>query len=638
MEEAVMARSRLRSTLATLGAGAVALAGLSACAPVVANNGGPLVAPDSWTIMTYSIADTNLEPFMMEDLEELGDVGTRPGLNLVALVDRAEGYTEVPLLGVPDWTGAKLLEVGRDSATVLADYGDINTGDPDVLQAFIRESIRAYPAANYGLVISDHGASWPGVGDDESAGGDTLTLAELDQALAGALADTGVDTIDMLGFDACLMATYEVASTLAPYADVLVASQELEPGHGWDYRSFEAAFRGATPAELGAEIVEGFRNQAVASGTDTDITLSVVDLANFAAVDEAVANLASALTDRVADVAPTVGRTLAQTLGFGTNPNPQYDRHMKDLGILAGELSVDAVDVADEADAVVRAINDVVLSKVAGQGTRGATGLSIYFPPSGDLYRQEYDAVAERTGWADFLATYYEAGGQTAPPVSVSGDATVEFADGGVYVTGDFGAGAADSISEVELYYGLLNGDGSIDYIGQRPGVVADDGSGLAGAFYNLGYLTLSDGEDTSVAYLGFQQDPSAGTATISVPLEYYGPGSQDATQSLLELSLDPGSGSILSEIFYTYNEGSGTYGELQVDPQGLILPLVQRFDPASGDVSWIPTSETGLFADLEALQYDVQPLPSGIQLVLELYVYDFGGNSDFVRAVVTVP
>lgn len=633
-----MARSRLLTTLATLGAGAVALAGLSACAPVVANNGGPLVAPDSWTIMTYSIADTNLEPFMMEDLEELGDVGSRPGLNLVALVDRAEGYTDVPLLGVPDWVGGKLLEIGRDSATVLGDYGDINTGDPDVLQAFIRESIRAYPAANYGLVISDHGASWPGVGDDESSGGDTLNLAELEQAIAGAVEETGVGRIDMLGFDACLMATYEVASTLAPYADVLVASQELEPGHGWDYRSFEAAFRGATPAELGASIVEGFRNQALASGTDNDITLSVVDLVNFSAVDEAVSNLATALTDRVDDVAPTVGRTLAQTLGFGTNPNPAYDTHMKDLGILAGELSVDALDVADQADAVVRAINDVVLSKVAGQATRGATGLSIYFPPSGQYYRDEYGAVAERTGWADFLETYYEAGGQVEPPISVSGDASVEFADGGVYVTGDFGAGAADSISEVVLYYGIQNGDGTIDYIGERPGVTADDGSGLAGAFYNLGYLTLSDGEDTSLAYLAFSQDPSAGTATVSVPLEYYGPGASDATQGLLELGLDAATGSILSETYYTYNTGSGTYGELAVEAQGLIYPLVQHYEPTSGDVSWIPTNDTGLYADTASLQYDVQPLPSGIQLVLELYVYDFGGNSDFVRAVVTVP
>ena len=635
-----MARSRLTRTLATIGASVLAVSGLSACVGVGAQ-GSPLQAPDSWTIMTYSIADTNLEPFMMEDIEELGEVGSRPGLNLIALVDRAEGYTETSVLGIPDWTGAKLLEIQRNSATELHDYGALNTGDPDTLQAFIRETVRAYPAANYGLVISDHGASWPGIGDDESHGNDVLTLAELDQAISGALEETGIGKLDLIGFDACLMATYEVATTMAPYADVMVASQELEPGHGWDYRSFEAAFRGATPAELGSAIVDGFEAQAISSGTEVDITLSVVDLANFAAVDTAVSEFAAALTDRVGDVAPAVGRNLAETLGFGTHPNPAYDRHMKDLGILAGEISVDALDVAPQAEEVVRAVNDVVLDSVAGQATRGATGLSIYFPPNGQLYNSDYTPVAERTGWADFLATYYEAGGSIDPvdvPDFVSNDATVQFADGGVYVTGQFGAGAEDNISEVVLYYGVLNDDGSIDYIGDRSGIVSTDGSGVAGAFYNLSYLSLSDGEDTALAYLGYTQDQTAGTATVSVPLQYWEPDSSENTDALLELSLDPATGSIISETYYGYVPSSGAWGELAVQDTGIIVPLIERFDPAADGLDWVPTTDVGLYADLDDLEYLVDPLPTGLRLVLELWVYDFGGNGDYVSAVVDVP
>src|SRR5690606_8059174 len=143
--------------------------------------------------------------------------------------------------------------------------------------------------------------------------------------------------------------------------------------------------------------------------------LSVVDLSAFEAVDTAVAEFAQAMTARVADAAPAVGRNLAETLGFGTHPNPAYDRHMKDLGILAGEISVDAVDVAAQAEAVVRAVNDVVIDNVVGQATRGATGLSIYFPPNGQFYDPGYTAIAERTGWADFLTTYYDAGGAIDP-------------------------------------------------------------------------------------------------------------------------------------------------------------------------------------------------------------------------------
>jgi len=632
-----MARSRFTRSLATLGAGVLAAGALTAC---VGTPGG-IQAPDSWTVLSYQIADTNLEPFMMEDVEEMGQVGSQPGFNLVALVDRAEGYTDTSVLGIPDWTGAKLLEIEKGGATELYDYGDVNTGDPAVLAAFIRESIRAYPAANYALIISDHGASWPGVGGDESHDHDSLTLSELDEAIGQGLADAGVDKLSLLGFDACLMATYEVASTLAPHADRLLASQELEPGHGWDYRALDAAYRGADVDELGSALIEGFRTQALASGTENDITLSLVDLENFGAVDEAVATFAAALTDRVADVAPTVGRTLAQTLGFGSNPDPRYDTHMKDLGILAGEISVDALDVADEADAVVRAVNDVVLERVAGQATRGATGLSIYFPPNDGYYDPDYAAVAERTGWAEFLTTYYDAGTQIDPgdvPSFITNDAIVEFVDGGLAVSGAFGPDAETNISSAFLYYGLLNDDGTISYIGEQPADVSTDGTGVASAFYDLGYLSLTDGEDTSLAYLAFAQDENAGTATVSVPLDYYAPGASDPTNGLLELGLDAATGSIVSETYYAYNPDSGSYGELSVEPEGLILPLVQDYDPETGEYTWVPTSEVGLYAELANLQYSVEPLPSGTRLVVELWVVDFGGNTDFVNAVVTVP
>lgn len=632
-----MARSRFLRAMGTVGVGVLAATGLTAC---IGTPGG-IQAPDSWTVLTYEIADTNLEPFLLDDVEEMGLVGSRPGLNLISLVDRAEGYTDRSVLGIPDWEGAKLLQIERGGATELHDYGHINTGDPAVLAAFIRESIRAYPAANYALIISDHGASWPGVGGDESHDHDSLTLAELDQAIGQGLEDAGVDRLALLGFDACLMATYEVASTMAAHADRMIASQELEPGHGWDYTALEAAYRGATPDELGSAIIDGFRAQSLAAGTENEITLSMVDLVNFGVVDDAVSAFAAALTERVADVAPTVGRTLASTLGFGSNPDPRYDTHMKDLGILAGEISVDALDVADAADAVVRAVNDVVLDKVDGQATRGATGLSIYFPPNDGYYNPDYAAVAERTGWADFLTTYYDTGGQIDPgdlPDFIQSDAVVEFADGGLYVAGEFGADAEANISEAFLYYGILNDDGTIAYIGEQPAQVSTNGSGVASAFYNLGYLSLSDGEDTSLAYLALSQGSQSTTATVSVPLQYLAPGSTDIVDALLELGLDPATGSILSETYYAYSPANGTYGELAVEADGLIRPLIQLYDPASDDYTWEPVSDTALYADLANMRYLVDPLPSGTQLVVELWVVDFGGNADYVSALVTVP
>src|SRR3546814_743582 len=154
----------------------------------------------------------------------MAGVGSQDGLNIVAMVDRAADYSADPLLGIYDWVGAKVLEIGAGEAAEVADMGDVNTGDPQVLADFITQGIADYPAANYALVISDHGASWPGVGGDESTEHDSLTLDEIESAIAGGLEASGVEKLDLLGFDACLMATYEVASVLAPHADRMLAS------------------------------------------------------------------------------------------------------------------------------------------------------------------------------------------------------------------------------------------------------------------------------------------------------------------------------------------------------------------------------------------------------------------------------
>ena len=55
------------------------------------------------------------------------------------------------------------------------------------------------------------------------------------------LADAGVEKLALLGFDACLMATYEVASTLAPLADrVIPVLRRIDGQRGNAARAREA--------------------------------------------------------------------------------------------------------------------------------------------------------------------------------------------------------------------------------------------------------------------------------------------------------------------------------------------------------------------------------------------------------------
>ena len=600
---------------------------------------------EGWTILAYSIADTDLEPFMVQDVNEMGEVGSGEGLNIVGLVDRAAAYGDDPLLDLGGYTGAKLIKVNEGSAEVLEEMGDVNTGDPQVLADFVARGIEEYPAARYGLVISDHGASWPGVGGDESAGRDSLSLEEIRGGIAGGLEQAGVEKLDLLGFDACLMATYEVASTLAPVADRMLASQELEPGHGWGYNSLQviADNPDISVDELGAALIDGFEGQAREQETVESITLSLIDLTKMDAVDEALAEFGGALNERVADVAPVIGRTRPDILGFGRNPDPTADTHMVDLGMLAGAIGAEALDISDQADALIRAINDVVVDKVAGQAMQGATGLSIYFPELAEYFSQDYTAIETPGEWNAFLAGYYGAGAaipEAEQPEFVDDRAEVFFDEDGVNIVGTFDLAAEANLAEATISYGLIEEDGSITYIGDEFGTISDDGSGRAIGIYDLTVLTLSDGEDTTNAYLSLTEGDEEGFFTIDVPMAYYAPENIEAGEFqdvLLTLIVDGETGDIVNETYYVYDEELGTYGELTADPEGLIVPQVLNIAP-DGTETWVATTDVGLFADLPNLQYDLVPLDSGTPLHVELTVADFGGNSDTISAQVTVP
>ncbi len=594
-----------------------------------------------WTVLVYSIADTDLEPFLLDDVTEMGSVGSGPGVNIVSLVDRASDYSSDPVLGLDDWQGAKVLHVQPAGAEVLADLGDVNTGDPQLLADFIANGVTAFPAEHYALVISDHGASWPGVGGDESTDHDGLSLAELQDGIAAGLAGAGVDQLDLLGFDACLMATYEVASTLAPLANRMLASQELEPGHGWNYGVLQMLNDDPTTDvdTLGAALIDGFESQATEQETVASITLSLIDLDQMPTVDAAMAEFTTALTDRAAALGPVIGRTRSSTLSFGRSPDPSSDSQMVDLGILVGEIGVDALDVSSQADDVIRALNDVVLDRVAGAAMRGATGLSIYFPTEQQWFSADYTALSAMSGWAGFLDAYYT-GGAAIPedlqPEFSTEEATVSLVDGGVEISGIFDSAAQDNLSSAVIEYGVIDADGTITYIGSEPATVSDDGSGLASGFYDLTALTMSDGIDTAFAYLDLTIDDEAGVVTIDVPLAYYQPGEdEEFSDVLLSLVLDA-EGNLVSETYYLYNPEADTYGELTADPDGIVVPLVFA-QTAGGAGEWVPTSDVGLYADLPSIAYDLVPLEPGTQLYVELTVTDFGGNSDTVSGSVTL-
>ena len=603
---------------------------------------------EGWTVLHYSMADTNLEPFMVEDVNEIGAVGSNANLRIRELMDRSPQYGKAKVLDQGNWVGGRVLDIGQGGRTKLVeDLGDVDSADPETLADFIADGIRDNRAAHYALIISDHGASWPGIGPDEGSGNSVLDLADLTEGISDGLERAGVDRLDLLGFDACLMAGYEVASAMAPLADRMVASQELEPGHGWDYQALQllADDPDATADDLGKALIDGFAAQAAEAGTEESITLGLVDLTKMDAVDEAMAAFGGALAERAATVAPVVGRIGAETLGFARSPDQAQDSHMKDLGLLASTIGVQALDVSDQADALVRAINDAVVADVDGAATRGATGLSIYFPPNADLADGAYLDVASASPWAEFLTAYFDAGAAIPeaelPRFTNGGDEPiVEFDADGVALTGTYDELGQGNLTGGTISYAFVEDDGSLTYFGEESAAVDPEGSPLAVGVYDLTALTISDGEDTGYAYLALDVEDGDETASVDVPLAYYAPDDIDGEtyqDVLLSIVLEADTGDLISETYYAYDPDSGGYGELTAEPDGLIVPTVLTVGP-DGEQSWDPANDVGLYADLDNLTYDFEPLPSGTELQLDLTVHDYGDNSSTLSAIVEVP
>ncbi len=601
---------------------------------------------EGWTILQYQMADTNLEEPMMADLVELSEVGSQEGVNLVALVDRSAEETDEDLLNIPNWEGAKRLGVDTGGFTEQEDIGDLNMGDPATLTDFIATGVAENPAAHYALIVSDHGASWPGVGPDDSSGGDVLTLDEINSGIADGLREAGLDRFDLLGFDACLMAGYEVASTLAPLADRMVASSELEPGHGWDYRAFQvlADDPEATADELGTAIIDGFRAQAVENDTAQDITLSMIDLTKMAPLDEALTAFSGALVDAGAEVAPVVGAERATVLEFGKDPDPAQASNAADLGSLVTRIGAGASGVSEQADAVVAALEDAIAYNIAGPASQASSGMSIYFPPESEYYDLEYDVLDATDSWAAFLASYYNAGTEIADmPAYLSNTGEAEnyfFDEDGLNLVSSFDPALESSLVSAQIRYGLIQEDGSTLYLGVEPAEFSTDGSGVALGIYDLTTFEISDGIDTVTAFVDLTFDEESGLATFVVPMAYYAPDDVEGEtyqDVRLVITADPETGDVLSETYYAIDPETGTAGELQAEPEGLIAPELLQVD-AEGNEQWVASSDIGLYANLPDLTYDFPALPSGTEVYAELTITDYGGNTATVTALAPIP
>ena len=616
---------------------------LAICLGMTAGPGRPekrdLSAQDraGWTFLLFSMADCNLEEPMMEDLRQMAEVGSNENVNLVVLCDRAEGNSNEPLLNLRNFTSAKYLVAQKRSFREIRDLGELNMGDPANLSNFINWGVTNYPARRYALVFSDHGGAWPAFGGDESTESDNfLDMKKFKQALSQGLKQAGLPKFDLIGFDACLMQTLETAAVFRPFADYFIASEETEPGHGWDYRSLQILRDNpdTTPVQLGKAIIDGFEGEAKANESDNEITLSMLDLSKLPRIESLLKNLRLQADLAIKADSPDIGRARAKTNAYGKNPNPAGCVNTIDLGHFAALLEKNDPKFAPACGQLRKALSDTVLYLKNGSGQRNSTGLAVYFPDEKKYYDADYDQLPEAGVWRDFLYSYYKAGAalpqeEQAQLTNADDLAGVDVdEDGNVEIAGKISSASVENIVDVTLQFGLVDGD-DIFVIGDMTGDISEDG--IASGSYPLEIMFINNGSKRSYGYISYVLDGD--DVEISMPFHYYPPGSKNFLEAFALISGNVNEPDDTWEQMYYVEEEDGAFGELELEEGSRVVPIILKLAKADAEIDddvWVET-EPVKFNAKNDLEIDFEKLGGGETIYLQLIVDDFGGNSDFV-------
>lgn len=386
---------------------------------------------DHWTVMVYMTAN-NLEEFAFSDLNEMEAAAAAlpASVNLVVLLDQTSGLItdfdgrlrpgrQFATGDQAAWgdVGRAIIRPDRDMsqiATTFERIGERNTGDPETLIEFVSWAVDVAPANRYALVMWDHGSGLFGTNEDSESGNDVLLTSELVSALEQ-LRTAGIPIeLDVLSFDACLMAMAEVAYAARNHATVMVASQENEGGDGYDYRtaflSLATVPERILPEALASGIVASYAQQYGGTGNPNDT--------HSATLTAGMEQLAGAIADFVTTVLDTASAQDWQRLRTAIDGVPVYNGRSgmyRDLGrfMLNVRAATQGGPIAAAADTVIGRLNEAVVARTID--VRNSQGLAILLPRPAqsdrylqiaDVYASQHAEFVTATRWNQFLSAF----------------------------------------------------------------------------------------------------------------------------------------------------------------------------------------------------------------------------------------
>lgn len=355
---------------------AFAVAALALLVVSCGGSGGQPAARADVTLLVYMMG-TNLES---EDGSATSNIAE---MQSIAPSDRVNVVLATGAADKDGWRTVQRKRVRGQQIDVLDDLGPVDMGSAQTLRDFVSWGMTTYPAERTMLVLWDHGGGPNrGIGSDPFSH-HSLSLDDIRGAIAPATQAAG-RKLALVGFDACLMGSVEVAQALAPYADYMIGSQELEPGAGQDWAALLSHLTRSptdSTAAFGRTIVDAFIAKQLKDDPAAEATLSLIDLGRIDGVGAALADIAATLNGQLAadpvqtwiDIAEA--RTRAFIFGsvlLSPGPTELVDLRMFDWGSL--KLS------DGQRERLTQALEQAVVHQKHTAAFSNLSGLTFYLP------------------------------------------------------------------------------------------------------------------------------------------------------------------------------------------------------------------------------------------------------------------
>ena len=404
-------------------------------------------AKGAWSFLVYLAGDNNLSDAADTDLAEMRAVGSTGDVNIVAEIDNAGEQ------------GTRRFRVEKDGkGEQVETLSETDSGDPETLYRFVQWASAHYPAERYCLVIWNHGSGWEpsemdriarNVGATSYTGRETVVrtgsqlrralfrptiesvykLPTIEQRAIASDDGTGhsLDTVelgkvikrirdllgqplDVLGLDACLMSSLEVAWELRDDVRYMVGSLDNEPNNGWPYDAILGWLSGGPKGWDAEHLALAIPKLYAASyqGHPRNVTQSAFDLSKIGDMRLPLECLAKELTDEIQYIRGIMYKAQTRSAHF-------WGRTLWDLGHWCDELRKLNPGIAIEhaTKCVVDKLGDrtgfVIANEHQGQRVHNVSGVSIYLPTELTPISPYYDDLrfAKDTRWQSVLYAYH---------------------------------------------------------------------------------------------------------------------------------------------------------------------------------------------------------------------------------------